>query len=109
MSSLIRVRYTPEGGSERTWLVDCENPAWDLNFATEKATGDPWADLITRVFKKSYPAIQALLWALRKRDEPRLTLDAVRFDYGKDLLIEDPDDDPDATPSEVGDDPKETA
>jgi hypothetical protein len=109
MSSLIRLRYTPEGGSERVWLVDCENPAWDLNTQTYKATGDAWEDFITHVMKKSYLDIAALLWVLRKRDEPRLALDSVRFEYGTDLVIEDPDLDSDVPASDEVEAPKETA
>lgn len=113
MSSLIRIRYAPEGASEQTWLVDLENPAWDLNTQTEKVTGDAWMDLVSRIGKKSYEAQRAVLWVLRKRMEPRLEFASVRFEYGTDFWIEDPDDDPDsptyiAPAQDAGDeDPKE--
>lgn len=73
-----RIIYTPEGGGKREWIVDPERPAWDVMYATEKATGWPWEEFSQRLAQSSGIAIQALIWALRKRDEPRLLLDSVR-------------------------------
>jgi hypothetical protein len=80
MKSLFKVIYTPEGGSPREWTIDLANPAWDLTYTTEKATDWPWATVRQRLGNESAIALQALLWALRKRDEPRLALDSVRPD-----------------------------
>lgn len=78
MSSKMRVIYIPEGGSRRSWVVDLRNPAWDVQSMTERATGWPWLEFSDRLGNGSGIAVQALLWVLRKRDEPRLELDAVR-------------------------------
>ncbi len=80
MGQNLKIIYTPEGGSRREWVVDLLNPAWDLTFATEKATDWPWAMFVERLQNQSAIALRALLWVLRKRDEPRLQLEAVRPD-----------------------------
>lgn len=111
MSSLIRVVYTPEGGSRRQWEIDLQNPAWDITFATEKATGWPWGEFSTKISAGSVIALRALLWTLRRRDEPKLSIDAVQVTFSE-VAVEDPDDDEDAEPSideaapEVAGDPK---
>lgn len=75
---MAKIIYTPEGGSKRVWDFDPDNPAWDVAFATEKATGWPWAEFSQRLVQGSYIALRALVWTLRKRDEPRLELDSVQ-------------------------------
>lgn len=74
----MKVIYSPEGGSKRTWEIDQSNPAWDLMYASEKATDWPWEDFTDRLSRGSAIALQALIWILRRRDEPRLQLDAVQ-------------------------------
>ncbi len=76
----FKVIYTPEGGSPREWEIDLVNPAWDLTYATEKATDWPWAVFRDKLQQESAIALQALLWALRKRDEAKLAIDSVRPD-----------------------------
>jgi hypothetical protein len=80
MKNLFKVIYKPEGGSTREWTIDLSNPPWDVTSATEKATDWPWAVFRERLGRESALALQALLWTLRKRDEPRLALDSVRPD-----------------------------
>ena len=77
MSQKTRVIYTPEGGSKRVWEVDFENPAWDISFNTEKVTDWPWADFNMKLARGSAIALRALIWTLRKRDEPKLALESV--------------------------------
>ena len=77
MAQNMKIVYTPEGGSKQEWVIDLQNPAWDLTFATEKATDWPWAEFVDRIQNQSAIALRALLWALRKRMEPKLTLEAV--------------------------------
>lgn len=77
---LFKVIYTPEGGSKREWTIDLVNPAWDITYATEKATDWPWGVFRDRLRQESAVALQALLWTLRKRDEPKLALESVRPD-----------------------------
>lgn len=74
----FKLIWTPEGGSKREWTFNLANPSWDLTFATEKATDWPWAQFRDRLMNESAIAVQALLWVLRKRDEPRLSMDSVR-------------------------------
>lgn len=73
----MRIIYTPEGGSKRTWDLDLENPDWDVSYSTEKATGWPWLPFREKLGGGSSIALQALVWTLRKREEPRLELAAV--------------------------------
>jgi len=111
MSSDIRLVYTPEGGSKRSWVIDLENPAWDITFATEKVTGWTWAEFSAKIAGSSVIALRALLWALRKRDEPRLALESVEITFSE-VTLEDPDDDArdDESPVTEADaeDPKES-
>jgi hypothetical protein len=69
--------YTPEGGSPRTWSFDPENPAWDLAYVTETETGWPWEEFVAKMAKGSHIALRALVYAFRKRDEPRLSISGV--------------------------------
>lgn len=78
MAKNIMLIYTPEGGSRREWTIDLENPAWDITFATEKATDWPWGVFRDRLMNESGIALRALLWTLRKRDEAKLQLDSVQ-------------------------------
>lgn len=80
MKSPFKVIYKPEGGSPREWTIDLVNPAWDVTYAIEKATGWPWGVFREKLGQESAVALQALLWTLRKRDEPRLSLESVRPD-----------------------------
>lgn len=73
----VKLTYKPEGGSPRMWTFDTENPAWDLAYVTETQTGWPWEEFSEKVSRGSHIALRALVYALRKRDEPRLTIDAV--------------------------------
>lgn len=75
--SKIKLVYKPEGATPREWVISTEKPAWDLQFNTEKATGWPWAEFCARMANGSAIAMQALVWTLRKRDEPRLQLESV--------------------------------
>jgi len=76
-SSKIKVVWSPEGGSPREWVVDLARPGWDVMSKTEEATGWPWQEFVERFAKASGLAAQALLWVLRKRTEPGLTLESV--------------------------------
>jgi len=105
MSSKVRIIYTPDGGSKRTWEVDLENPPWDITFNTEKVTGWPWVEFSEKLGKMSAIALRALIWTLRKRDEPRLDIESVTVMFSElelDLELDD------ETVAE-GDGPKETA
>lgn len=89
MASKVKVLWTPEGGSPKSWTFDTEAPPWDVMSQTERATDWPWEEFAERLGKGSIIAVQALLWVLRKRDEPHLTLDAVRpFDPTQSLIAE---------------------
>lgn len=87
MPKLI-VKWTPETGSAREWFVDVRNPGWDVMSQTEKATGWAWPTTINKILDSSAIALQALLFVLRKRDEPRLQLDSVTFSGPAELQVE---------------------
>lgn len=73
----VEFKYTPEGGSPRKWAFQPDNPAWDLAYVTENETGWPWEEFMGKLSQGSHIALRALVYAFRKRDEPRLTIDAV--------------------------------
>lgn len=87
MPKLI-VKWTPETGSAREWFVDIQNPGWDVISQTEKATGWTWPKTINKILDSSAIALQALLFVLRKRDEPRLQLESVTFSGPAELHVE---------------------
>lgn len=79
--SNFKLTWTPEGGSKREWSFNVNNPGWDIRVQTEKATGWPWVTFYDRLTDGSALAMQALLWVLRKRDEPKLALHTVEPDF----------------------------
>lgn len=100
----VILKYTPEGGSPRSWEIDLEDPAWDIRFQTEKSTGWAWAVFAEKLSEASAVALQALIWTLRKRDEPRLSIDAVMPMLSEvDFEEVEP---PQAPPPSEGEDPK---
>jgi hypothetical protein len=80
---IIKIIYTPDGGSRREWTIDLANPAWDLHKAAPKAAGFrgwvPFAEALENVDAEAW---QAMIWVLRRRDETRLAFDAVAFPTG---------------------------
>lgn len=83
MSLNLKIIYTPEGGSRQEWEVDLENPAWDLHKAAPKAAGiRGWAPFAEALQNVDADAWQAMIWALRRRRETRLSFDAVDFPTG---------------------------
>ncbi|MFJ9315768.1 hypothetical protein ACIRN4_16380 [Pimelobacter simplex] len=87
MAQLIKIIYTPEGGSRREWEVDLANPAWDVHKMAPKAAGlRGWAPFAEALEGVDADAWQALVWVLRKRTEPQLRFDSVTFPNG--LLAE---------------------
>lgn len=107
---MARVIYTPEGGSKRTWEIDLDNPPWDLTYNTERATGWPWLEFTEKLAGASAIAMRAMVWTLRKRDEPKLNIDAVQVTLAE-FDVEDanpePVDEPDDPESdEAPEDPK---
>lgn len=76
----MQISWKPEAADRREWVVDRGNPAWDIAYATEKATDWGWLQFIERLDGMSVVAWRALLWALRKRDEQRLKLEWVEID-----------------------------
>lgn len=97
---MAKIIYTPEGGSQRVWTFNPERPDWDVAYNTEKTTGWPWAEFSERLGNGSFVALQALVWTLRKRDEPRLDIGAVRVTFD-DIEIEE-DDEPAVKEPEAG-------
>lgn len=81
MADNFKLTWNPEGGSKREWSFNMKNPPWDVRVQTEKATDWPWAQFQNKLLNDSGIAMQALLWVLRKRDEPKLSLDAVEPDF----------------------------
>ncbi len=73
----VQFTYSPEAGSQRAWTFDPENPDWDLAYVTETETSWPWDEFVEKLSKGSHIALRALVYAFRKRDEPRLSIGAV--------------------------------
>ena len=83
MAQLIKIIYTPEGGSKQSWEVDLQNPAWDLHKAAPKAARiSGWVPFAQALEDLDADAWQAMIWALRRRRETRLAFDAVEFPSG---------------------------
>ena len=61
--------------------------------AAEKATGLTWPQVWVGVNQGQAQAIQAVVWLMRKRSNPRLRLSEVEFALG-DYRMKDPDFDP---------------
>jgi len=81
MADNFKLVWTPEGASAREWSFNLQNPTWDIRVQTEKVTDWPWARFNERLLEGSGIAMQALLWVLRKRDEPKLALSSVEPDF----------------------------
>lgn len=79
----MKFTYSPEGGSQRTWTFDPQNPAWDLAYVTESETGWPWDEFLDKLAHGSYIALRALVYAFRRRDEQRLAIDSVMVTVGE--------------------------
>lgn len=83
MSSTLRIIYKPEGASRKSWDVDLENPAWDLHKAAPKAAGfRGWVPFAQALEDFDADAWQAMIWALRRREQRGLTFEAVDFPTG---------------------------
>jgi len=104
MATMVRIVYTPEGGSKREWSIDMDNPPWDITYGVEKATNWAWSEFGDRLANTSVIALRALIYILRKRDEPRLEIDSVQVLFSEiDLQM-----DEDLGAVSVTEDPKET-
>lgn len=76
----MQIVYRPGKADEQKWIFDRQNPSWDVSYPVEKATDWGWLEFLKRLDAMSPTAWRALLWALRKRDEPRLKLEFVEID-----------------------------
>jgi hypothetical protein len=79
--SKLKLIYSPEAATPREFVVDMGNPPWDIMYATEKETDWPWGEFEERLGNRSAIAWRALLWVLRKRDEPRLKVEWVELNW----------------------------
>jgi hypothetical protein len=82
------------------WLFDEEQYTLADYFVLKAATGLGRAAFLTGVLDEDPAALQALIWFLRRKDEPDLALEAVNFrpaalDFA---AVEEPDVDPPAVP-----------
>lgn len=101
----MRVVWTHDG-DETTWNIAISKFMNVEMIAVERATGLPVPAFFMGVYSGSMLARTALLWILRKRQEPSLLFDEVELEIGE-LDIQDPDEDervPDAV--EVDEAPK---
>lgn len=83
----MQITWKSEAADGREWVVDRGNPAWDIAYATEKATDWGWLEFIQRLDGMSVVAWRALLWALRKQDEPRLKLEFVEINDWSEIAL----------------------
>jgi hypothetical protein len=75
----MKVIWTPEARKPEEWVIDRGNPDWTLSYPIEKETGWSWSEFLERIDATSVIAWRALLWALRRAEEPRLPIAAVKF------------------------------
>lgn len=82
--------YRPDEGDEQTWDLADVKVTFAEAKAFEKAAGVKWAELQGEITEGNVGVLQAVLWMLRKRTEPQLTLrdlddlpmDAAGWRYG---------------------------
>lgn len=79
----MKIAYKPDAADRQEWVVDRDNPAWDICYGTEKATDWGWIEFLRRFDGFSASAWRGLIWVLRKRDEPRLRLEHVEIDWSE--------------------------
>lgn len=72
--------------------------------AAEKATGMSWPEIWVGVNRGQMQAVQAVVWLMRKRSNPKLRLSEVEFAL-EDYRMKDPDFDPDYWILEPGEEP----
>lgn len=99
----MRIIWTHDG-NEKTWDIAISKFMNVEMIAVERATGLPVPAFIVGVYSGSMLARTALLWILRKREEPTLKFDEVELEIGG-LDIQDPDEDEPET-AEVDEAPK---
>jgi hypothetical protein len=75
----MQIVYKPGAADEQKWVLDRHNPAWNVSYPVETATGWGWLEFLNRFDQMSPSAWRALLWALRKQDEQRLQLEWVEI------------------------------
>lgn len=79
----MKFRYTPEGASAREWLF---KPNRLMNVEAEeieRRTGMTFGEWSEALQNNSMRAIHGLLFVLLKRDQPRITWDAVEFNMAQ--------------------------
>lgn len=76
-------------GDERH-LVDPDKLLLSETIAAEKATRLTWPQIWIGLSSGQSQAIQAVIWLMRKRSNPKLKLSDVEFNYG-DYALRDPD------------------
>lgn len=91
MSSDLLI-HIGEGESRKTYRYEPKKMLNVEYIAIEQATGLTLDQLGEGLTNKSMTVITALVWALRKRNEPGLQFFEVLFELG-DVLLEDPDKD----------------
>lgn len=75
----VKIVYKPNAADRQEWVIDHGNPSWDVAYAVETATDWGWTEFRERLDGVSPTAWRALLWALLKRDVPRLRLESVEI------------------------------
>lgn len=84
----MKVLYKAENADRREWIVDRGDPAWNVSYPVEKATDWGWLQFLERLDGMSPTAWRALVWALRKQDEHRLSLESVEITWTDiDILV----------------------
>ena len=79
---------------DEKYLVDPGKLLLGEIVATEKVTGLTWPQIWVGLNQGHAQAIQAVVWLMRKRSNPKLRLSEVEFTMG-DYRLKDPDFDPD--------------
>lgn len=83
----IKIVDKVEGHAPREWVLDCNDPPWEIAYHVEKATDLGWWEFYKRFLDLSPTAWRAMIWALRKQDEARLPLDAVKPKFSEYQLV----------------------
>jgi hypothetical protein len=81
----MQIVYRSGHADEQKWIFDRQNPSWDVSYPVEKVTDWGWLEFLKRLDAMSPTAWRALIWALRKADEPRLKIEYVTIDDWSEL------------------------
>lgn len=97
---MAKINFSVGAGEDRKTYAFDEDKIMNVEaMAIEQATGQPWLGIVQGLEKGSLTSFTAIVWILRKREEPWLQFTDVEFKVGE-LGAGDEEPDEDAGPKE---------